>query len=201
MQKSFKDILNDLLSPEQKATLKVELNALPQIPVVAPAAPVAEAAPAVFGETSLMDGTVIKYDTEVLGVGSVVTVVTESGELPAPDGEHELANGDKIYVTAGVVDKIEPKVQDVAPTVPVAQEAAPVSNPLVDALKALMDGKFEAHAKEVNDLKAVVAEQTKALQAFQLFFNNLVEVPTGTPVVKEENFGSKKTRNVISFLK
>ncbi len=84
---------------------------------------------------------------------------------------------------------------------PVAQEAAPVTNLLVDALKALMDGKFEAHAKEVNDLKAVVAEQTKALQAFQSFFNNLVDIPTGELVIKEENFGSKKTRNVISFIK
>lgn len=202
MQKSFKDILNDLLSPEQKATLKVELNALPQIPVVAPTpAPVVDAvAPATFGEAKLMDGTVIKYDTETLGVGSVVMVVTESGELPAPDGEHELENGDKIYITNGVVDKVEPKAVDAAPAVVEPMAQAPATNPLVDALKALMDGKFEAHAKEVNDLKAVVAEQTKALQAFQSFFNNLVDVPTGTPVVKEENFTSKKTRNVLSFI-
>ena len=202
MQKSFKDILNDLLSPEQKATLKVELNALPTIaaPVVTPTAPVAEVAPATFGEAKLMDGTVIKYDTELLGVGSVVTVVTESGELPAPDGEHELENGDKIYITNGVVDKLEAKAVDAAPAVVEPMAAAPATNPLVDALKALMDGKFEAHAKEVNDLKAVVAEQTKALQAFQSFFNNLVDVPTGSPVVKEESFGSKRTRNALSFI-
>ena len=202
MSKTFKDILNDLLSPEQKATLKVELNALPQVPVVAPTpAPVVDVvAPATFGEAKLMDGTVIKYDTEVLAVGSTVTVVTESGELPAPNGEHELENGDKIYITDGKVDKIETKAMDV-PVVPVAQEAAPVTNPLVDALKALMDGKFEAHAKEVNDLKAVVAEQTKALQAFQSFFNNLVDIPTGEPVIKEEGFMSKKTQGVRSFLK
>ncbi len=115
MSKTFKDILNDLLSPEQKATLKVELNALPQIPVVAPTpAPVVDVvAPSTFGEAKLMDGTVIKYDTEVLAVGSTVTVVTESGELPAPNGEHELENGDKIYITDGKVDKIETKAMDV----------------------------------------------------------------------------------------
>jgi hypothetical protein len=78
--------------------------------------------------------------------------------------------------------------------------AAPVSNPLVDALKALMEGKFEAQAKEVNDLKNIVAEQTKALQSFQSFFNSLVEVETGKPVVKDEQFLSKSTRNVISFI-
>lgn len=195
MQKSFKDILNDLLSPEQKATLKVELNALPQIPVVAPIAE-APAAPATFGEGSLTDGTVIKYDTEVLGVGSMVTVVTESGELPAPVGEHELANGDKITVEeGGKVTAYTPKVEEVIEA-PMAQ--APATNPLVDALKALMDGKFEAHAKEVNDLKAVVAEQTKALQAFQSFFNTLVETPTGTPVVKEEAFLGKRKQILVN---
>lgn len=205
MSKTFKDILNDLLSPEQKATLKVELNALPQVPVIAPVpAPVVDAvAPATFGEAKLMDGTVIKYNTEVLGVGSAITVVTESGELPAPDGEHELENGDKITTTNGIVDKIDAKVIE-APAVVEPMAAAPVSapsNPLVDALKALMDGKFEAHTKEVNDLKAVVAEQTKALQAFQSFFNNLVDIPTGEPVIKEDDFLSKQSKNVLKFAK
>ena len=194
MSKSFKDILNDLLTPEQKVALKAEFNALPVIPTPTP---VAAPAPAVFGEGKLMDGTVIKYDTEVLGVGSIVTVVTESGELPAPDGEHELENGDKITITAGKIEKIEPKAAEVIPPVETPMAA---SNPLVDALKALMEGKFEAQNKEVETLKGIVAEQAKALESFKSFFSSLVETPTGTPVVKGEEFSSKRVRNTLSFL-
>lgn len=192
MSKSFKDILNDLLTPEQKVALKAEFNALPTIPTPTP---VAAPAPAVFGEGKLMDGTVIKYDTEVLGVGSIVTVVTESGELPAPDGEHELENGDKITITAGKIEKIDPKVAEVVPPVEAPMAA---SNPLVDALKALMEGKFEAQNKEVNELKTIVAEQAKALEAFKSFFSSLVETPTGTPVVKGEEFLSKRKQTLVN---
>jgi hypothetical protein len=186
MNKSFKDILNDLLTPEQKVALKAEFNALPVIPTPTP---VATPAPAVFGEGKLMDGTAIKYDTEVLGVGSIVTVVTESGELPAPDGEHELENGDKITITGGKVEKIDAKVAEVVPPVETPMAA---TNPLVDALKALMEGKFEAQNKEVSELKTIVAEQAKALEAFKSFFSSLVETPTGSPVVKEDQFLSKR---------
>lgn len=192
MSKSFKDILNDLLTPEQKVALKAEFNALPVIPTPTP---VAAPAPAVFGEGKLMDGTVIKYDTEVLGVGSIVTVVTESGELPAPDGEHELENGDKITITAGKIEKIEPKAAEVIPPVETPMAA---SNPLVDALKALMEGKFEAQNKEVNELKGIVAEQAKALESFKSFFSSLVETPTGTPVVKGEEFLSKRKQTLVN---
>ena len=192
MSKSFKDILNDLLTPEQKVALKAEFNALPTIPTPTP---VAAPAPAVFGEGKLMDGTVIKYDTEVLGVGSIVTVVTESGELPAPDGEHELENGDKITITAGKIEKIDAKVAEVVPPVETPMAA---SNPLVDALKALMEGKFEAQNKEVNELKGIVAEQAKALESFKSFFSSLVETPTGTPVVKGEEFLSKRKQTLVN---
>lgn len=199
MGKSFKDILNDLLTPEQKVALKAEFNALPTIPTTAP---VVEQAPvaAVFGEGKLMDGTTIKYDTETLTVGSVITVVTPEGELPAPDGEHELENGDKIYITSGKVEKIEPKALDAAPAVETPMAEAPATNPLVDALKALMEGKFEAQNKEVESLKGMVAEQAKALEAFKSFFTSLTETETGTPVVKEEGFARKTTKGVRSFL-
>jgi len=191
MSKSFKDILNDLLTPEQKVALKAEFNALPVIPTPTPEA---TPAPAVFGEGKLMDGTVIKYDTEVLGVGSIVTVVTESGELPAPDGEHELENGDKITITGGKVEKVDAKVAEVVPLVETPMAA---TNPLVDALKALMEGKFEAQNKEVNELKTIVAEQAKALEAFKSFFSSLVETETGTPVVKEDQFLSKRKQTLV----
>lgn len=193
-KKSFKDILNSILSPEQKIALKKEFNEIPPIPAPQPVQ---------LAEAKLQDGTVVKYDTEVLGVGSMVLVVTPEGELPAPQGEHTLENGDVIVVDeTGKVTEIKP-----AAPMPEAQNAQPV-NPLVDALKALMEGKFEAtnkeienSRKEVESLKGVIAEQAKALETFRSFFNSLIELPTAEPVKVEQDFTSKKSKAINSFLK
>ena len=188
----FKDFLNSILSPEQKEAIKKEFNSIPPIP-----------APVQMAEAKLQDGTVVKYDTEVLGVGSMVLVVTPEGELPAPQGEHTLENGDVIVVDeTGKVTEIKPA----APVTPEPEMAA-TSNPLIDALKALMENKFEAQSKEiearkseVENLKSIVAKQSEALETFRTFFNSLIELPTAEPVKVEQEF-SKKTKSVTSFLK
>jgi hypothetical protein len=51
-----------------------------------------------FEEAKLADGiTIIKWEGP-LAEGTSVMVVSESGEVPAPDGEHELQDGRKITV-------------------------------------------------------------------------------------------------------
>lgn len=67
----------------------------------------------IFVDAKLVDGTKIKVEGEGLAEGAKVVVVTEEGEVPAPDGVHELADGTKVETKDGIIAKIEEVVSDV----------------------------------------------------------------------------------------
>ena len=67
----------------------------------------------IFVDAKLVDGTQIKVEGESLAEGAKVVVVTEEGEVPAPDGVHELADGTKVETKDGIIAKIEEVVSDV----------------------------------------------------------------------------------------
>ena len=48
----------------------------------------AETVEAAFGELTLVDGTIVVFDGDELNVGSMLSVKTEEGVIPAPDGVH-----------------------------------------------------------------------------------------------------------------
>ena len=60
-----------------------------------------------FVDAKLVDGTAIKVSGEGLVEGAKVMVVTEEGEIPAPDGVHELEDGTKVETKEGIISKIE----------------------------------------------------------------------------------------------
>lgn len=61
----------------------------------------------IFLDAKLADGTQIKVEGDSLIEGAKVVVVTEEGEVPAPDAVHELADGTKVETKAGVVVMIK----------------------------------------------------------------------------------------------
>jgi len=66
----------------------------------------------IFVDAKLVDGTAIKVSGEGLVEGAKVMVVTEEGEIPAPDGVHELEDGTKVETKEGVIAKIEEVVAE-----------------------------------------------------------------------------------------
>ena len=94
-----------------------------------------------FEEAKLADGiTIIKWEGP-LAEGTSVMVISESGEVPAPDGEHELQDGRKITIENGKVTAI------VLPEVPTEMpEEAPV------------EVEIEAKQEMAEDLKPMVEE-------------------------------------------
>ncbi len=69
--------------------------------------------PAKFGELTLVDGTIIKYEGDAPAIGSALVVVTAEGEVPAPDGVHETDSGLLIQTEGGVITEIEEKEMQV----------------------------------------------------------------------------------------
>jgi hypothetical protein len=59
-----------------------------------------------FKEATLVDGTIVKWEGE-LAEGTAIVVVMPEGEVAAPDGIHELADGTTIETAGGLVVNIE----------------------------------------------------------------------------------------------
>ena len=59
-----------------------------------------------FGEATLVDGTIVKWEGELIE-GTALIVVMPEGEVAAPDGIHELADGTIIETAGGLVVNIQ----------------------------------------------------------------------------------------------
>lgn len=71
-----------------------------------------------FLDAKLEDGTPIKVLGESLVEGAEVKVITEQGELPAPDGVHILVDGTKVETKEGKVVSVEEAVKEEEPMLP-----------------------------------------------------------------------------------
>ena len=60
-----------------------------------------------FGEGTLVDGTIVKWEGELVE-GAALVVVMPEGEVAAPDGIHELADGTIVETAGGLVVAITP---------------------------------------------------------------------------------------------
>lgn len=199
---TFKEAVNKILSAEQKAELKGLFTFNTPVPVVEPEnTPVAE--PVVMGEAKLVDGTIVKYDTPELVIGSMITVVTPDGEFPAPAGEHTLENGTVVTVDeTGKVIEIEVKEETpevvVEPVAPVAMAITP------EEKKAIIDevvAMFEPRLKALED--AILVSQASSSELKNKFseFGKLLDLPTNEPTKVIENKFQSKLNKIKQFNK
>jgi hypothetical protein len=85
-----------------------------------------ESTETVLAESTMEDGTVIKYEnTEV---GTPVVVVTEEGEAPAPDGEYPISETTILVVAEGAIAEVKETPVEEAPAEEV--EAEKGKNPM-----------------------------------------------------------------------
>jgi hypothetical protein len=66
----------------------------------------------IFLDAKLVDGTAIKVEGDSLVDGAKVVVVTEEGEIPAPDGVHEIEGGTKVETKEGLIVRIEEAIAE-----------------------------------------------------------------------------------------
>jgi hypothetical protein len=142
---------------------------------------VEEETPAVkFAESTLVDGTVIRFpgdEIAMLGVGSVLEVQTPDGEFaPAPDGTHETAEGYLVTTEGGVVTQIVEKAE-VEP-VPVEQ------NQDFASVKAEFEAKFNEQAAVIARLTGLVENLTNAQAKTLEVIEQFSAIPAAEPAKK-----------------
>ena len=120
-----------------------------------------------FVDAKLVDGTAIKVSGDGLVEGAKVMVVTEEGEIPAPDGVHELEDGTKVETKEGIIAKIEEAVAEAPemekPEVEIEVKKEEMEDEVVSLLKDLvvklgekiasLEGKVEGMSADFNSFK------------------------------------------------
>lgn len=140
-----------------------------------------------FEEVKTADGGVLKIDG--MTVGASVMVVTETDEMPAPDGVYELEDGTKLTVKDGVIESIGEK----EPEVEVEPAPEPMEN---ESLKELFD-LLKTFVESVNQkLTALESKFDAKFSDIHAEFNAFKKEPDGKkiPDGKIEQFENNNSK-------
>jgi hypothetical protein len=152
---------------------------------------VEEETPVKFAESTLVDGTVIRFpgdEIAMLGVGAVLEVQTPEGEfVPAPDGTHETAEGYLVTTEGGIVTEIVEKANDEEP----AEELA------VDQFAAIREeysAKFAEQQTAIEKLTAAIERLTNAQAKTVEVIEQFSVIPAADPVKKVNGLRGEAAR-------
>jgi hypothetical protein len=106
-----------------------------------------------MAEAVLADGTIVTWEGE-LEVGTAIFVVTEEGQVAAPDARHELADGSYVTTAGGVVTEIES-----AATEEVVEEMATAFELSEDQRATIVAQVMEAIKPSLEALEAKIGNQ------------------------------------------
>lgn len=144
--------------------------------------------PVKFASAKLADGTAINIQGDSLAVGVMITVMTEAGEAPLPDGEYTLEDGTVFEVAGGSVAEVKAPAataeegmaqEGAAPSS--AAPAAPSPTQIIERIEKEMVfekvAKVEELEKKVEDLLqkfAAVEAENKSLKSDNVKFSKMV---------------------------
>jgi hypothetical protein len=137
----------------------------------------------IFVDAKLVDGTQIKVEGESLMEGAKVVVVMADGEVPAPDGVHELEDGTKVETKEGVIARIEEKE---APEVEVELADVEVEGPKGSEAEISVPDPMDEFVALVKDMMEKISEKMKAMEEkveeVKADFNQFKKEPAGKKI-------------------
>ncbi len=141
-----------------------------------------------FGSYDLTDGKKVETDTETLEIGSIVSLVTDSGKELAPAGPHTLADGRTIVLDES--SKVTEIKEADAPTA--AEEdmkkdqekmAMEMDPELVSAVSEIIKKKTTSLSED--DLTSLSNELIMAIVAYDELSENEAEAEDSAPKVED----------------
>ncbi len=141
----------------------------------------------IFVDAKLVDGTQIKVEGESLMEGAKVVVVMADGEVPAPDGVHELEDGTKVETKEGVITRIEEKVEEAeGPEIEVELQDVMVEGPKGSEAEVSVPDPMDEFVALVKDMMEKISEKMKAMEEkveeVKADFNQFKKEPAGKKI-------------------
>ena len=152
-------------------------------------------------EAKLADGiTIIKWDGE-LKEGTLVSVVSEEGEIPAPTGDHELQDGRKITIEeGGMVSAIELPKEEKKDEKEAGEVEINMSEQEIMAIKEMcqsyetrikaLEDKMKVDSEMISEQKETIGKQKEAMSLMFQIVEKLADEPSAE-VSKTESFNVK----------
>lgn len=123
----------------------------------------------IFLDAKLVDGTQIKVEGEELMEGAKVMVVTAEGEIPAPDGVHELEDGSKVETKDAVIVKIDAPMPVEAPEkeieINLEEVVDDVTEDIGDPIEVEMMDMLKDFIKKMSEKMAAMEEKMNSVDA------------------------------------
>jgi hypothetical protein len=138
-----------------------------------------------LAEAVLADGTIVAWEGE-LEVGTAVFVVTEEGQVAAPDARHELADGSYVTTAGGVVTEIESAAAE-----PVIEEMASSFELSEAQMGAILTQVMEAIKPSLNALSEKIGDQFNRNQEINKAMFKMIEQLAKSEHDKEDKFNKQ----------
>jgi hypothetical protein len=145
----------------------------------------------IFIDAKLIDGTAIKVSGDSLIEGAKVVVITEEGEIPAPDGVHELEDGTKVETAEGLISKIEQKLEEPEMEKPEAEVEIEVSK---EGMSKEMVDMLKEFIYKMGDKVKKMEEQMSSLSTD---FNSFKKEPAAKKIADGKTEKFNKTDDYI----
>lgn len=141
----------------------------------------------IFVDAKLVDGTQIKVEGESLMEGAKVVVIMADGEVPAPDGVHELEDGTKVETKEGVITRIEEKVEEAeGPEVEIELADVEVEGPHGSEAEVSVPDPMDEFMSLVKDMMEKLSEKMKSMEEkveeVKADFNSFKKEPAGKKI-------------------
>jgi len=165
-----------------------------------------------FEEVTLVDGTVLTVEP-MLEVGAAVVLTLDGEIVPAPDGEHILADNSVITVEGGLITNIAPAEEVEEEVVEeLATEGTKTAEEKREAKKVIesiiTESQFSDLVKEVEELKksneflkkdneAIQAKYTEDFKELGELFKELFSEPTKEPKEQVKNPLKRESKNIF----
>ena len=145
----------------------------------------------------------LSYDGEALAEGLAIFVVTEDGNVAAPDGEHMLEGGVTIRTkdgkieaimetTMAVADVVEEKMAEETPEEVVADVVEEVISE--EVIKAVTEAVSDVVGEMMKKMEETMAKQNEKMTALESKFNSFSAAPAAEKTIA----GHPSTRSEFS---